>query len=204
MRPVISNSKVGDYRQTLRSDKNAPNVGEFNNIKVSPYLEPDPNLERRFKNGLIVVMTDTRIKRGNHRQYHHLETKFDARNDPAWHVKNTQKYSVGAIVSTGDEQVEVASVDELNLIDVDGHKVGQESLDEHMEFLNGTRLIGTFSAQSTMHRVNQNQRTVTRYGRKLKNYGCNSLDHEAEVRDRRRILDSFDTQTASVSSLNCQ
>ena len=140
------------------------------------------------------------MKKGNHRDEFHWLTKMDCRNDPAWHVKNTQKFGATVIVSLGDEQVEVARIEDLDLRDKDGNLVTTERLDYHMGYLNGTTPIGSFSSQSSLHRPNQNQRAYTKLTEKLEKKGIRvNYSVEAETRDRKRILDSFCRQTMSVS-----
>ena len=187
----------GLHRRT-RSPFNAPNVGEFNNAKVTPFIEPDPTLKRRFKKGLIVIDTTTRHKKGNHRHHAHMNTKFDCRNDCAWHVKNLQKFSLAAIIATGTEMVEVETLDELQLVDEQGCPVTHKFLTDHMGYLNGETLINGFASITTLYRVNQGQRAVTALRRKLDEKGLSSKDRELEARERRKILDSVDKQMLQV------
>ena len=50
MRAAVSNDNVEELREKFRSKYNAPNVGEFNNGKATPFIEPDPTIERRLTN----------------------------------------------------------------------------------------------------------------------------------------------------------
>ena len=163
----MNGEEAQKLRRRFRTNCNAPNVGEFNNAKVTPFIEPDPTQERKFKNGLIVIDTTTRHKRGNHRNYFHMNTKYDNRNCSAWHVKNVQKFSLAAIIATGDEMSEVETLDELNLVDKNGTALTQQYLVDHLGYLNGETMIGGFTSTTTLHRVNQGQKAVTKNQEKL-------------------------------------
>ena len=121
--PDIKYDQYETYHRRFRSPYNAPNVGEFNSLKASTFIEPDPNLEQRFKNGIIYISTAMRHQHKGHRHQNHMGTKFDHRNDPSWHFINKQAFRVATIASTGEETFEVASLDELNLTDSDGNQV---------------------------------------------------------------------------------
>ena len=191
---MIRDQDVSIHRRKFKSRFNAPNVGEFNNAKVTPYIEPDPSVETRFKNGVIYLYAESRIKRGNNRRANYMSTKYDCRNDPAWHSKNRQTFVIGPIVTNGDEKREVATLDELGLVDSEGNPVTQEFLDTHMGYLNGETTIGQFTSSTTMHRVTSGQKTITKT---KKRYAENSAElpvSENELRYRRRVMDSFDKQ----------
>ena len=181
-----------------RSPYNAPNVGEFNNAKVTPFIEPDPTLKRKFKKGLIVIDTTTRHKKGNHRSFQHMGTKFDCRNDSAWHFKNQQKFSIAAIIATGTEMAEVERLDELQLVNEEGCPITHKYLTDHLSYLNGETLISGFASTTTMHRINQGQKAVSSLRRKLNAQGIPANDEELEVRERRKILDTVDKQMLQV------
>lgn len=175
-------------------------MGEFNSKKISTFLEPDPTLESRFKNGVIMIATETRQLPNNQRHKSHMGSKFDARNDPSWHIKGRQMFSLASIVTNGDESVEVPTLDHLNLRDSDGNPVTHERIEHHLSYLNGKKLIGNLSAMTSMARQNQGQRGVTRLKNQLEEAGAPPLRNELEARDRRRILDNFDRQFLQVSS----
>ena len=126
-----------------------------------------------------------------------MGTRYDCRNDPSWHAKGSQLFSVAAIITNGDESVEVSSFDQLGVKDKSGNLVNQNFLDEHLGFLNGKTLIGTYSSKSTVGRVNQGQRALTRLKNKMDQYGHQPFNM-LEARDRRRILDNFDRQFMQV------
>ena len=176
-------------------------MGEFNNARAVPFIEPDPDLERRFKKGMIVLDTTTRIQRPNHRNFYHMGTKYDCRNDPAYHVKNKQAFALAAIVATGDEFTQVATLDELQLVTEEGELLTQAWLDEQIQYLDGKKPIGSFSSACTMHRVSQGQKTVTTWRAKLTEKHGNQvrLEDREESKDRRMILDSIDKTMLSVS-----
>ena len=173
-------------------------MGEFNNAKVTPFIEPDPTLKRRFKKGLIVIDTTTRIKGGNHRNYYHMHTKFDVRNDSAWHIKNMQKFSLAAIIATGTEMAEVESLDELQLTNKNGELVTHDFLMSHLKYLNGDTLISGFSSMTTLHRINQGQRAIANLRGKVHEKGYSFSTQEDEARERRKILDTVDKQMLQV------
>ena len=189
------------YRTQLRSVYNAPNLGEFANARVTPFIEPDPDLERRFKKGMIVIDTASRIQRVHHRNFHHWGTKYDHRNDSSNHNKNKQAFALAAIVSTGEEFTQVATLDELQLIDESGELLTQDWLDDQIKYLDGKKPIGSFSSACTMHRVSQGQKNVTKWRGKLKQkFGDQvRLDDKEESKDRRKILDCVDKTMLSVS-----
>ena len=198
---MIRDQDVSIHRRKFKSKFNAPNLGEFNNAKVSPYIEPDPTIETRFKNGVVYIYAESRIKRGNNRRSNFMSTKYDCRNDPAWHSKNKQAFVVGPIVTNGDEKREVATLDELGLVDSDGNPVTQELLDRHLGFLNGETLIGQFTSRTTMDRATSGQKTISKT---KKRYADNSAEmpvSENELRYRRRIMDSFDKQLLQMIML---
>ena len=198
LHPVLRNEDISIHRRKFKSKFNAPNLGEFNNGKVSPFIEPDPTIETRFKNGVIYIYTETRTKRGNNRRTNFMTTKYDCRNDPAWHVKNKQAFVVGPIVTNGDEKREVPSINDLNLIDENGEPVTQEFLDKHMGFLNGETPIGCFSSSTTMHRASQGQKNVTKTKNKYAESSAVMPVSEMELRARQRIRDAFDKQLLQV------
>ena len=191
---------MAGFRTRFRSPYNAPNVGEFNNGKVTPFIEPDPDLDRRFKKGLIIIDTVTRIQRTGHRNYHHLGTKFDGRNDPGFHWKNKQAFSLAAIIATGDEISQVATLDELQLTKDNGEVLTQEWLEDQIKYLDGKKPISSFSSATSMHRVSQGQKSISTWRAKLtKKHGSNvQLDDLEETRDRRKILDNLDKTILQV------
>lgn len=197
--PDVKSYEFETYQRRFRSPYNAPNVGEFNSKKVLTFIEPDPNLEQRFKKGVIYVSTAMRHQHKGHRHERHMGTKFDQRNDPSWHFKNKQAFRLATIASTGDETFEVASLDELNLTDKEGNVIGHEFLEEHLDILNGKQQIGCFSGVSSMHRRSQNQRSLTQLKGTIWKYHQKTFDNENEARDRRDILDKFDRTTMQVN-----
>ena len=196
----LTATQIDGLTRKVRSPFNAPNVGEFNNAKVTPFIEPDPTLKRRFKKGLIVIDTTTRIKKGNHRNFYHMHTKFDCRNDPAWHIKNVQKFSLAAIIATGTEMAEVETLDELQLTDKNGESVTHDFLTAHLGYLNGDTMIHGFTPMTTMQRINQGQRSISNLRDKMNNLGIAArfATREDEARERRKILDTVDKQMLQV------
>ena len=198
LHPILRNEEISIHRRKFKSKYNAPNLGEFNNGKVSPYIEPNPLLETRFKNGVIYIYTESRIKRGNNRRTNFMTTKYDCRNDPAWHVKNKQAFVLGPIVTNGEEKREVPSLNDLQLVNENGEPVTQEFLEEHLGYLNGASKIGIFTSSTTMHRASQGQKNVTKTKNKYADISADMPVDEFELRARRRVLDSFDRQLLQV------
>ena len=155
-------------------------------------------LPQKFKKGIIYVSTHTRIQKNGHRHPYHMGTRFDVRNDPSWHFKNRQVFRIATIATTGEEIAEVASLDELNLVDKDGNQVSQDVLDEHMALLNGDKGVGTFSSLTSMHRRNQGQRALTKRQERFDSMGITNNIPLDESRDRRNILDQIDRQLLQV------
>ena len=177
---------------------NAPNLGEFNNLKVTPFIEPDPTIERKFKNGVIYIATECRHKKGNHRHRNHMSTRYDCRNDPAWHVKNRQSYALSGIISTGDEVAKVERLDDLQILDENGQILSHDRVERHLSLLNGEMKIGQFGTQTSMHRQNQGQKSLTKLQRRVEEKGEVWEGSNEESRERRQILDSFDKQFLQV------
>ena len=164
---------------------------------MSPFLEPDPNLDCKYANGVIFVATETRQLLNHHRHKSHMGTMWDNKVDVSWHAKGSQLFAVAAIVTNGDESVEVPTLDGLGVRDQEGNLVTQELLDRHLSYLNGKTMIGSFSSKSSIGRANQGQRSVTRIHELKESFG-QPTGSELEARDRRRILDNFDRQFMQV------
>ena len=179
---------------------NAPNLGEFNNQKVTPFIEPDPTIERKFKRGVIYIATECRHKKGNHRHANHMNTRYDTRNDPAWHVKNRQSYALSGIISTGEEVAKVARLDDLQILDENGQILSHDRLTSHLSYLNGEKRVGTFGTQTSMHRQNQGQRSLTKLQARVQKKGGTWEGNTDETRERRRLLDSLDKQFLQVNT----
>ena len=127
-----------------------------------------------------------------------MGTKFDCRNDSAWHFKNQQKYSLAAIIATGTEMAEVETLDELQLLNEEGCPITHKYITDQLSFLNGETLVSGFATTTTMHRINQGQKAVSALRRKLDDKGISANDEELEVRERRKILDTVDKQMLQV------
>ena len=125
-----------------------------------------------------------------------MGTKYDCRNDSAWHVKNRQTFTLGPIVTNGLEKREVRTLEDLQLSDKDGNLVTQDRLLHHMSYLNGEKTIGGFSSMTTMSRINQGQKTIskTKETRGLK-------ASENELRERRKVMDTLDKQMLQVRKI---
>ena len=163
------------------------------------FLEPDPTLPIKYEGGVVWIQTETRHNKCTMRHRNHLGTRYDPRNDPTWHFKNKQVFSLAAITTTVDDGVEVATLDELNVKGKDGQPLTHQFLMDHLDILNGKKLIGSFSGVSSAHRQNQGQRGMTRLLNKQKEKGTYSPVAAAEARERRQVLDKFDRAHAGVS-----
>ena len=156
-------------------------------------------MDMKYKNGVIVVSTEARHQKFTQRNVNYFGTKYDSRNDPAWHFKNKQVFAVSSIATTTGDSAEVASLDALNLRRPDGSLVTQQFLDDHLGYLNGSKMIGNFTGVTTMSRLNQGQKALTRLKKRIQSHGEELRLPENEVRERRQILDLLDRQFLQVS-----
>ena len=135
------------------SMKNAPNMGEFNNLIPPMYLEPDPNVQNQFQAAIFILVesnqTSMQLVNSDARR-----TRYDNRNFTASVLKNRSMYEVVKVVKNGFVQHAVDEVDDLDLIGEDGQPITSQWLEEQLDYLNGKKLIGdpeegaTFTART--------------------------------------------------------
>ena len=147
-------------RQSFKSTRNQPNVGEFNNGMATMIVEPNPRVKTRYQ-AVIYVMSEARTRAGCTRNPMHEGTRFDVRNDPASHFKSNQAFQVLEIVKTGDIPTTVNTVEELQIFD-QGQLLTQEWLNHHLKVLNGNVTLGNFSTRTKISKSGQNQRRITK------------------------------------------
>ena len=130
----------------------APIFGELNNVSPPMFIDFDPNLLAAFE-AVIFIQVETRQVDQLLRNKDARGTRYDPRNDPAWHRKSDlAEFQVMNMVKyTEAVQYTVKSVDALELTDENGVPINQEYLDLMLDYLNGNKLIpGTdLSARNT-------------------------------------------------------
>ena len=94
--------------------------------------------------------------------------------------------------------VNVEKLDDLQIETEDGQILSQDRIDEHLAYLNGEKLIGGFGTQTTLHRQNQGQRSLTKLKKKIESKGGVWRGNSDETRERRKLLDSLDKQFLQV------
>ena len=142
------------------SPLNAPNMGEANNLTPSLYLEPDPNHSNEFV-AAVYIGQESFHNNCIQRAEKIRGTRFESRNDPAWHYKDTEQFEVLQMVRNEVIQSPIQSLDELNLSNAKGQRLTQEWLDSQLLYLNGQKPIGNLSAKNTHMKSQQNQRKYT-------------------------------------------
>ena len=88
-------------------------------------------------------------------------TRFESKNDPAWHYKDVEQFEVIQMVNNDSIQSPIQSLDDLNLTDATFAPLTQAWLDRQMKFLNGQIPIGSLSSKNTHSKSQQNQRRYT-------------------------------------------
>ena len=142
------------------SPLNAPNMGEANNLMPSLFMEPDPSHCNEYV-AAIYIGQESFHNNCVQRAEKIRGTRFESKNDPAWHYKDTEQFEVLRVVRNDVIQTPVRRLDELDLVDVQGQRLTQEWLDERMKFLNGQVPIGKLSSKNTHMKSQQNQRKYT-------------------------------------------
>ena len=135
-------------------------MGEANNMTPSLYIEPDPNHSNEY---IAVVFIGQESFHNNcvQRAEKIRGTRFESKNDPAWHYKDVEQFEVLRMVKNDVIQSPIASLDELELTDATFRPLTQAWLDRQMLFLNGQIPIGNLSSKNTHMKSQQNQRRYT-------------------------------------------
>lgn len=139
---------------------NAPNLGEANNLTPSLYLEPDPSHCNEY---IAAVFIGQESFHNNcvQRAEKIRGTRFESKNDPAWHYKDTEQFEIIQMVRNDVIQTPIQQLDELDLVNAKGQKLSQEWLMTQMQYLNGQIPIGNLSSKNTHMKSQQNQRKYT-------------------------------------------
>ena len=130
----------------------APIFGELNNLSPPMYIDHDPNILAAYE-AVIFIQVETRQVEQLLRNKDARGTRYDPRNDPAWHRRSDlAEFQVMNMVKyTEAVQFSVKSIDALELTDKTGVPINQEYLDLMLDYLNGNKFIpGTdLSARNT-------------------------------------------------------
>ena len=134
------------------SSRPAPIFGELNNGSPPMFIDHDPNILAAFE-AVIFIQVETRQVDQLLRNSQARGTRYDPRNDPAWHRRSdSAEYQVMNMVKyTEAVQYTVKSVDALELLDKDGVPINQEYLNLMLDYLNGRKMIpnSDLSARNT-------------------------------------------------------
>ena len=143
------------------SPLNAPNMGEANNLTPSLYLEPDPNHMNEYV-AVIYIGQESFHNKCVQRSERARGTRFESRNDPAWHYKDTEHFEIIRMVHNDVIQSPIQSLNDLTLRNSENRLLNQHWLDKQMQYLNGQIPIGNLSAKNTHMKSQQNQRKYTK------------------------------------------
>ena len=142
------------------SPLNAPNMGEANNLTPLMYMEPDPNHQTEYV-AAVYILEECFHNNCVQRAEKVRNTRFESKNDPAWHYKDGEQFELLKIVNNDAIQSPVHSLDDLNLKNHANEKLVQSWLDKALQYLNGTIGIGRLSSKNTAARQQQKQRLIT-------------------------------------------
>lgn len=135
-------------------------MGEANNVTPSLYMEPDPNHHNEYI-AAVYIGQESFHNNCVQRAEKIRGTRFESRNDPAWHYKDVEQFEVIRMVHNDAIQSPIQSLDSLNLTDATFAPLTQDWLDRKMQFLNGQVPIGNLSSKNTHMKSQQNQRRYT-------------------------------------------
>ena len=158
------------------SPMNAPNFGEANNLTPSLYIEPDTNIKSKYKYAIYII-DETFHNNCIQRFKSARGTRYESKNDPAWHYKDTEHFELVSIVRNDPIQSPVASLDDLKLTNSDGEVLTQQYLDKMLDYMNGAITIGRISAKNTHNRGQQQQRNFSADQEKDKQAHRNAIWH---------------------------
>ena len=122
------------------SDHNAPNMGEFNDLIPSMYLDFDPNIKSAY-DYIVIISMETRNPNDILVNPAARATRFDSRNYTANQYRGTAQFQLVTIVKMGCMKGAVKSLDDLKLRDKDGDLITQEWLDHILSLMNGGATI---------------------------------------------------------------
>ena len=142
------------------SPLNAPNMGEANNLMPSLYIEPDPNHINEYV-AAVYICQESFHNNCVQRAEKLRGTRFESKNDPAWHYKDIEQFELLRIVNNDVIQSPVQSLNDLKLKNSANQVLTQEWLDNQMLYLNGQKPIGNLSSKNTHYRQQQAQKRYT-------------------------------------------
>ena len=122
------------------TDQNAPNMGEFNNVLPSMYLDYNPEIENEFEFALYISV-ETRSKNDLLVNQKARRTRFDDRNFIAAKSRDKAMFQQVQLVSNGLVKSPVGSLDDIEIRDKDGVRITQKWLDDMLAYLNGHKAI---------------------------------------------------------------
>ena len=154
-----------DATQAPSSVRPAPVFGELNNVSPPMFIDFDPNIPSAF-DAVIYIQAEVRNVTQLLRHKDARQTRYDERNDPAWHRRADQsEYQIMNIVKFTDvAQFPVKTLDELNLVDDKHQIITQDYLDTMMDYLNGRKFIpnSDLSARNTFGHTIRAQKDITK------------------------------------------
>ena len=136
-------------------------MGEANNMTPSLYIEPDPNHTTEY---VVAIYIGQESFHNNcvQRAKTTRSTRFESKNDPAWHYKDVEQFEIIRMIKNDVIQSPIGSLDELELTDATFSPLRQAWLDRQMQYLNGQIPIGGLSSKNTHMKSQQNQRRYTK------------------------------------------
>ena len=153
-----------DATQAPSSVKPAPIFGELNNVSPPMFIDHDPNIPSAF-DAVVYIQAEVRQVAQLLRNKDARLTRYDERNDPAWHRRSDlAEYQVMNIVKhTEVAQFPVKNLNELNLVDDDHQIITQDYLDTMLDYLNGRKFIpnSDLCARNTFGNTVRAQNSIT-------------------------------------------
>ena len=125
------------------------------------YMDPDPNVVNEYV-GAVYVCVESHHNSCIQRAQGIRSTRFETKNDPAWHYKDTEQYEILRVVSNDVIQSSVHSVNDLKLKNAKGELLSQDKVNLFIEYLNGAKAIGKISSKNTHGRNQQQQKFITK------------------------------------------
>ena len=135
-------------------------MGEANNLTPLLYMEPDPSHVNEYV-AAIFIGQESFDNNCVQRAEKIRGTRFESKNDPAWHYKDTENFEIIRIVSNDVIQSPVQTLDDLKLTDAQNRPLTQWWLNRQLQHLNGQIPIGNLSSKNTHMKSQQNQRKYT-------------------------------------------
>ncbi len=156
--------QMNDATKAPTSTRPAPVFGELNNLSPPMFIDYDPNIPAAF-DAVVYIQAETRNVQQLMRNKDARNTRYDERNDPAWHRRADQaEYQVMNLVKfTEAAQYPVKNLNELNLVDDKHEIITQDYLDTMLDYLNGRRFIpnSDLCARNTFGNTVRAQNTIT-------------------------------------------